>query len=354
MGEGDIDCKPKECNNVRANAGQRLGAFQPQCEADGKFKSKQCDSSTGHCWCVEPIYGKEIRGTRKGPGQGQVICGSGYNALSSFSQNNLFIQMNTGKDCNSMANSNRNVLGAFVPKCKSNGHFEEKQCHSSTGACWCVESKSGEEVVGTRRNAGEQVNCEPRACLRAQTNSPNGGIGAFNPKCKSDGSFERKQCHSSTGHCWCVEPMYGNEIDGTRKAAGEGDIDCKPKECNNVRANAGQRLGAFQPQCEADGKFKSKQCDSSTGHCWCVEPIYGKEIRGTRKGPGQGQVICGSGYNALSSFSQNNLFIQMNTGKDCNSMANSNRNVLGAFVPKCKSNGHFEEKQCHSSTGACW
>ena len=42
------------------------------------------------------------------------------------------------------------------------------------------------------------------------------------PQCKSDGSFKEKQCHSSTGQCWCVD-QNGHEWSGTRT---RGDLDC--------------------------------------------------------------------------------------------------------------------------------
>ena len=49
-----------------------LGAFAPECEADGSFKQKQCYDSTGHCWCVDTLTGEEVKGTRKGPTE--IIC----------------------------------------------------------------------------------------------------------------------------------------------------------------------------------------------------------------------------------------------------------------------------------------
>lgn len=42
------------------------------------------------------------------------------------------------------------------------------------------------------------------------------------PECKSDGSFKEKQCHASTGQCWCVD-KNGQEWGGTRT---RGDLDC--------------------------------------------------------------------------------------------------------------------------------
>lgn len=40
-------------------------------------------------------------------------------------------------------------LGAFVPKCDEEGYYEKKQCHASTGYCWCVD-KHGNEFLESR------------------------------------------------------------------------------------------------------------------------------------------------------------------------------------------------------------
>ena len=39
--------------------------------------------------------------------------------------------------------------GRFIPQCKADGSFEEVQCHSSTGYCWCVDTE-GWELPGTK------------------------------------------------------------------------------------------------------------------------------------------------------------------------------------------------------------
>ena len=52
------------------------------------------------------------------------------------------------------------LLGAFVPQCTVDGFYETRQCHGSTGHCWCV-SKEGVELVGTRRGPMEEpVDCD--------------------------------------------------------------------------------------------------------------------------------------------------------------------------------------------------
>jgi hypothetical protein len=50
-----------------------------------------------------------------------------------------------------------------------------------------------------------------------------GMLGAYTPQCKDDGSFKEKQCHGSTGYCWCVEVSTGKEIPNTRKGEGRGE-----------------------------------------------------------------------------------------------------------------------------------
>lgn len=42
-------------------------------------------------------------------------------------------------------------------------------------------------------------------CFEHLENTPN-LIGAYRPQCTPDGLYEKKQCHGSTGYCWCVTP----------------------------------------------------------------------------------------------------------------------------------------------------
>jgi hypothetical protein len=38
-------------------------------------------------------------------------------------------------------------------------------------------------------------------------------LGAYRPQCTGAGFYRSKQCHGSTGYCWCVSPH------GTRRLA---------------------------------------------------------------------------------------------------------------------------------------
>ena len=50
--------------------------------------------------------------------------------------------------------------GLYVPQCDVTGQYQHKQCHGSTGYCWCVDSE-GSELPGTKRRGEVQCNrCE--------------------------------------------------------------------------------------------------------------------------------------------------------------------------------------------------
>ena len=53
-------------------------------------------------------------------------------------------------DVKSKGVNGRPLIGAFTPKCDVTGEYENKQCHGSTGFCWCVDKKTGKEIEGTR------------------------------------------------------------------------------------------------------------------------------------------------------------------------------------------------------------
>lgn len=111
-------------------------------------------------------------------------------------------------------------IGSFVPQCKENGDFEEKQCWGSIGYCWCVD-QDGQEIPGTKTRG--QLECTGKTkCQLMQNGYRPPRVGAFIPQCKENGEFEEKQCWGSTGYCWCVDKI-GQEIPGTKV---RGDPKC--------------------------------------------------------------------------------------------------------------------------------
>lgn len=50
---------------------ERAGQYLPSCNEDGYYRSHQCHSSSGQCWCVDR-YGNEVAGSRT---HGPADCG---------------------------------------------------------------------------------------------------------------------------------------------------------------------------------------------------------------------------------------------------------------------------------------
>ncbi|XP_048455802.1 uncharacterized protein nid2a isoform X1 [Rhincodon typus] len=343
-----------------------IGAYIPECDEEGNFRPLQCHGSTGHCWCVDE-RGQEIPGTRTPPGAGQPQCGQperiGHpKTVCEQYRERLQAELNL-----------RGLqVGVHIPECDEEGNFRPLQCHSSTGHCWCVDER-GQEIPGTRTPPGAgQPQCgqpEPRtACeqyrerLQAELNLRGLQVGVHIPECDEEGNFRPLQCHSSTGHCWCVDER-GQEIPGTRTPPGTGQPQCGhpahvegPKtvcEQHRERMQAelnlrGSQVGVHIPECDEEGNFRPLQCHGSTGHCWCVDE-RGQEIPGTRTPPGFGQPQCGQPERtepAKTACEQHRDRLQAEL-----SLRGS---LVGAYIPQCDEEGNFRPLQCHSSTGHCW
>lgn len=63
---------------------------------------------------------------------------------------------------------------------------------------------------------------EQRTALGPLGNAP---PGRFAPECDANGQYNRIQCYSATGYCWCVD-LLGREIPGTRS---QGLVSCPDK-----------------------------------------------------------------------------------------------------------------------------
>ncbi|XP_078697741.1 basement membrane-specific heparan sulfate proteoglycan core protein-like isoform X14 [Branchiostoma floridae x Branchiostoma belcheri] len=110
--------------------------------------------------------------------------------------------------------------------------------------------------------------------------------GAYIPQCEEDGSFKTTQCHGSTGYCYCAHPTDGTLYEETgRRSWEEGEEhDCniywqtaggEKTKCQTLVETTEPIPGAYIPQCEEDGSFKTTQCHGSTGYCYCAHPTDG-------------------------------------------------------------------------------
>ncbi|KAK1793128.1 hypothetical protein P4O66_011534, partial [Electrophorus voltai] len=337
----------------------QVGAFIPQCDEEGHYRQLQCHSSTGHCWCVDS-RGQERAGTRTPPGTPPTNCEAPERPRTQCEQHRDSLR--AGED-------GLPQVGAFIPQCDEEGHYRQLQCHSSTGHCWCVDSR-GQERAGTRTPPGTPpTNCEaperPRTQCEQHRDSLRAGedglpqVGAFIPQCDEEGHYRQLQCHSSTGHCWCVDSR-GQERAGTRTPPGTPPTNCEAPEGKNIQSvlglnvsSTGQlegwrgglpQVGAFIPQCDEEGHYRQLQCHSSTGHCWCVDS-RGQERAGTRTPPGTPPTNCEAPERPRTQCEQHRDSLR--AGED-------GLPQVGAFIPQCDEEGHYRQLQCHSSTGHCW
>ncbi|XP_032373778.1 saxiphilin [Etheostoma spectabile] len=191
--------------------------------------------------------------------------------------------------------------GQFVPQCDANGNFLPQQCSGSTGYCWCVNVITGEEIPNTWTPPG----VTPLQCglCRQERDHNKGRVGEFIPQCDANGNFLPQQCSGSTGYCWCVNVITGEEIPNTRTPPGVKPVQCGL--CQDQTMNGPEGSGEFVPQCDASGNFLPQQCSGSTGYCWCVNVITGEEIPDTRTPPGVTPFKCernpAGGWTALES-----------------------------------------------------
>ncbi|XP_044201282.1 nidogen-2 isoform X7 [Thunnus albacares] len=338
-----------------------LGAFIPQCDSDGRYRPLQCHGSTGHCWCVDR-RGQERAGTRTPPGTAPTDCDRPERPKTPCEHHRDSIQTTSPEGYP--------IIGAYVPQCDANGQYSPLQCHGSIGHCWCVDS-SGQERPGTRTLPGTtpkdcdkpdvrpKTDCEQRRDS-VRTTSP----GVFVPQCDANGQYTSQQCHSSSGHCWCVDSS-GQERPGTRTPPGAQPKDCdKPDEpqrpktqCEHHRDNILNSspdgypvVGVFVPQCDADGQYMSQQCHGSTGQCWCVDR-RGQERAGTRTPAGVARVDCDRPVPVAPTQRPESV---------CERWRASLIEHYGGkpepqqYVPQCEPDGQFSPVQCYGETTYCW
>uniref|UniRef100_A0A3P9AWS6 Nidogen 2 n=1 Tax=Maylandia zebra TaxID=106582 RepID=A0A3P9AWS6_9CICH len=202
-----------------------VGAYVPQCDAEGQYLSQQCHGSTGYCWCVDS-RGEERAGTRTPPGAAPVDCDRPVQPehLKTHCEHHRDSVKTTSAD-------GYPITGVYKPQCDAEGQYLPQQCHGSTGYCWCVDSR-GEERAGTRTPPGAApVDCD-RPVAVTPTERPESmcerwrasliehyggkpGPQQYVPQCEPDGEFSPVQCYGETNYCWCVD-QNGRMVPGTK------------------------------------------------------------------------------------------------------------------------------------------
>ncbi|XP_031707889.1 nidogen-2 isoform X2 [Anarrhichthys ocellatus] len=343
-----------------------VGAYVPQCDDSGQYTSLQCHGSTGHCWCVD-VRGQERGGTRTPPGTTPTNCDKPDEPRTYCEQHRDSVETTSPEGYP--------LIGVFVPQCDSDGQYTSQQCHGSTGHCWCVDNR-GQERAGTRTSSGTppvdcdkpdeperpKTHCE-RHRDRAQTIGQD-GQPIYVPQCDADGQYLSLQCHSPSGHCWCVDNR-GQERTGTRTPPGTPPRDCdKPDEperpkthCEHNRDGVrtttpeGQGwIGVFIPLCDAEGQYLPRQCSGSSGYCWCVDS-RGQERKGTKTPPHKPSVDCDKPVPVAPTQHPESV---------CERWRTSLIEHYGGkpepqqYVPQCEPDGQFSPVQCYGETTYCW
>ncbi|XP_041834654.1 equistatin-like [Melanotaenia boesemani] len=174
------------------------------------------------------------------------------------------------------------LMGAYLPQCDDNGQYLPDQRHGSTGYHWCADSK-GQKIPGTDTPPGvPDVNCskpdEPqRLCQRHRDRQKgiDASVGVFVPECDENGEYQPKQCHASTGECWCVDKR-GIQISETKIPAGSPPPDCsKAVERHYERPKPlleadGEIFDIISSMCKNDGQIIPPEIHGRDAQCQCA------------------------------------------------------------------------------------
>ena len=356
------------CQNETQNLVPNPGGYVPRCEADGSYVMQQRDGSD--VFCVNPDTGDK---TGAPLSSCDMLCDAARNIAYSSNNMNRFVPVcdddgkrwrmmqckaggcycvdvstgitladnasECGYNCSEISAGLRNVtstplIGQYIPQCTAEGAFTSRQCHGSTGKCWCVDPVTGVKNGKTGDNCDTEAStpCQVALNLAVTMNL----VGGFTPNCTTDGMYAPRQCQGGThGWCWCVDTLTGEKTGMTGDAC---DVAVTTVQtCAEKVADLKDKpalIGAFVPKCADDGSYLAKQCWGSTGTCFCVDTLTGEKnnMSLTTCSPVTTVQTCAEKVADL---------------KDKPAL-------IGAFVPKCADDGSYLAKQCWGSTGTCF
>ncbi|XP_024114135.1 thyroglobulin isoform X2 [Oryzias melastigma] len=287
-----------QCQLLRGVASAKQPGDVPHCFEDGSFRPVQCSGRSQECWCVD-ADGQEIPGTR-----------TNSSSLS----------------CPSVCQLQTRL------RCSPSGLFEEIQCDSSRGQCWCVD-QDGMELYGTRQN-GRPHRCPGSCQVRARRLLHSSGSP---PQCAEDGSFLPVQCkfinmtdrsELDLLHAFNRFPEAFQTFSRFRKVFPMVSSYCF---CSNSRGreleNTGVELLLSEIPDSAFSSLRSPQSFSQTN----VYRVLQRRMLGVR--------LAASGLFRCPSPCEEERRVAMETSS--------------VFVPTCESGGSFSPAQCQQG-GQCW
>ncbi|XP_028985251.1 thyroglobulin isoform X2 [Betta splendens] len=273
-----VDAKGQEVDGTRTNSSaascpspcQRQTLLR--CTASGLFRSVQCDSGTGQCWCVDQD-GMELYGTRQTgrpqrcPGSCEVrsrrlLHSSGFPSPPQCAADGSFLPVQC-KFINTTDRTELDLLFAFnrFPEAFQTFGSFRMMFPMVSSYCFCADSR-GREL----QNTGVEL-------LLSEV---------------YDSAFSRLPSGRSFSQTNVYRVLQRRML-GVRLAL-SGHFRC-PSACEEERRAATEASAFYIPSCETSGHFSSRQCQRD-GRCWCVDAA-GAEVPGTRQ---QGDsLLCSSG-----------------------------------------------------------
>ncbi|CAJ0929008.1 unnamed protein product, partial [Mesorhabditis belari] len=253
-----------------------------QCTKDGRWKEAQCDIRAGECWCVNPLSGIEIVGTRKSSNQPLPDC-------------------SVARGCRSLCAASTCPRGLLLDS--SGCPLIDCQCASPCDRLDC--SSRGQTCIVTSDSCLEG-NC-PLVPKCVSSGCPNGWSPIVRLRSPLLCGYRESEC--PTGECHPIPDSQDNlsmcclkiavhkietttvEVQMIESAPNETNCQLLRASYEEIRQAGGQVLTA-EPICQKDdGKFSAVQCELS-GLCRCVDRSTGTEILGSKRIPLIGQDVC--------------------------------------------------------------
>lgn len=103
----------------------------------------------------------------------------------------------------------RPTFGVYIPECKQDGTYTERQCHVTSGFCWCV-TPDGKPIEGTpvhgRDPACRGINCQFPVPVPCASSCGPCGIVVFD----NTALLTKQLCIHMFGDC-CAHPCYKSD-----------------------------------------------------------------------------------------------------------------------------------------------